>query len=233
MGLSFAQSGQGEIQIGLDDVRELALAHGFAKPGAPKDAPPAARADLDKFFASFDCKALSTFKKRFCAEELAPPVFGAKPVVKAAALPTGFKARRCAPRRGCCVRCVRGARGAVGGVRRRARVHPAARRCSRTLFRESPDPGVGSAPALTRAAPRRPPLPHADVRAGAAHRLHAGARRVVRDAQPQLGEGAEVAHRAAPRRRVHPAGRLVPYARRRPAGAPRHTRRHAHRLRHG
>jgi hypothetical protein len=119
MGISFAQSGQGELKFGLEDVRELALAHGFAKPGAPKDAPPAARADLDKFFASFDCKALSTFKKRFCTEALAPPVFGAKPAAKAAPLPTGFKARRCSPRRVFYRRrCVRRARRAPSsGVR--------------------------------------------------------------------------------------------------------------------
>lgn len=95
MVLSFALSGQGARSpaFGLDDVRELALSHGFERKGAPPDAPAAQRADLDAFFAAFDCKALSTFRKRFAAEALAPPRPGAAAAPKPVALPTGFKAR--------------------------------------------------------------------------------------------------------------------------------------------
>ena len=67
MVLSFEQSGI-PTEFGLKEVRELALQHGFVRngPGAPQP-------DLDALFGAYGCKALSMFKKKFCAERLSPP----------------------------------------------------------------------------------------------------------------------------------------------------------------
>jgi hypothetical protein len=71
MVLSFDQSGSA-IDFGLAEVRELAVAHGFVRalPGG------ASQPDLDALFAKYGCKALSTFKKRFCTEKLPLPNAG-------------------------------------------------------------------------------------------------------------------------------------------------------------
>ena len=67
MVLTFDQSGT-SIEFGLKEVRELALQHGFVRNGSGAPQP-----DLDALFGAYGCKALSMFKKKFCAERLAPP----------------------------------------------------------------------------------------------------------------------------------------------------------------
>ena len=67
MVLTFEQSGS-SVDFGLKEVRELALQHGFVRNGAGAPQP-----DLDALFGAYGCKALSMFKKKFCAERLSPP----------------------------------------------------------------------------------------------------------------------------------------------------------------
>jgi AP-3 complex subunit delta-1 len=71
--LSFDDSG-GSAVVTLNDVAEMALAHGFEKSGPQTPGKkPAQRADLQSFFNTYGVKAFSPFKEKFEKEKLLPP----------------------------------------------------------------------------------------------------------------------------------------------------------------
>lgn len=71
--LSFDDSG-GAIAVTLNDIAEMALAHGFEKKGPQTPGKKAAqRADLQAFFQTYGVKAFTPFKEKFESEKLLPP----------------------------------------------------------------------------------------------------------------------------------------------------------------
>lgn len=71
--ISFEHSG-GASDVTLDDVAQMALAHGFEKKGPQTPGKKAAqRADLQAFFGTYGVKAFSPFKQKFMSEKLLPP----------------------------------------------------------------------------------------------------------------------------------------------------------------
>ena len=71
--VSFEDSG-GSTAVTLNDVAELALAHGFQKQGSQTPGKKASqRADLQAFFQTYGVKAFTPFKQMFENEKLLPP----------------------------------------------------------------------------------------------------------------------------------------------------------------
>ena len=71
--LSFDDSG-GATSVTLNDVAEMALAHGFEKKGPQTPGKKAAqRADMQAFFQTYGVKAFTPFKDKFENEKLLPP----------------------------------------------------------------------------------------------------------------------------------------------------------------
>jgi hypothetical protein len=71
--VSFADSG-GSVAVTLNDVAEMALAHGFERKGAQAPGKKATqRADLQAFFQTYGVKAFTPFKQMFENEKLLPP----------------------------------------------------------------------------------------------------------------------------------------------------------------
>eukprot|EP00241_Pyramimonas_parkeae_P022572 CAMPEP_0114288542 /NCGR_PEP_ID=MMETSP0059-20121206/6873_1 /TAXON_ID=36894 /ORGANISM="Pyramimonas parkeae, Strain CCMP726" /LENGTH=210 /DNA_ID=CAMNT_0001409709 /DNA_START=40 /DNA_END=672 /DNA_ORIENTATION=- len=80
--LTFDVSGQGDLPITLEEVQILALSLGYGKAGADPKKPLGTRVDLKSFFDQYGVKAFSTFKKKFCTEELRPIGPGGVPMSK-------------------------------------------------------------------------------------------------------------------------------------------------------
>ena len=78
--LSFEMSGHGDYPFTLNDVQQLALELGYAKPDVMTNKPLGARVDLKSFFDQYHVKAFSTFKKKFCSEVLKPIGPGGTPM---------------------------------------------------------------------------------------------------------------------------------------------------------
>mmetsp|Transcript_5420 Transcript_5420/g.7327 ORF Transcript_5420/g.7327 Transcript_5420/m.7327 type:complete len:210 (-) Transcript_5420:155-784(-) len=78
--LSFDQSGQGEFEMTLADVQNLAINLGYVKASVPASKPLAARATMGPFFDQYGVKAFSTFKQKFFQEPLVPISPGGVPM---------------------------------------------------------------------------------------------------------------------------------------------------------
>jgi hypothetical protein len=80
MGLSWEQSGKGEVPMTLADVQEIALQLGYVKEGVAATKPLGARVTMGPFFDQYGVKAFSNFKKKFYAEPLVPIAPGGTPM---------------------------------------------------------------------------------------------------------------------------------------------------------
>jgi len=75
---SFENSGQGEVPLEMNGIRETAVGLGYAKAGVDPSKPLAARADMVKFFQAYGCNSLTQFKAKYYSEKLTPVGPGGK-----------------------------------------------------------------------------------------------------------------------------------------------------------